>query len=167
MNNSESPGGPQDRDDSSIRPAPAEIIAHMARLNPVYEMLDLELLEAARGYSRFAMPITPRLGNTFGNAHGGLVFAFADICFGFTANAARNIRGVSSSAEIHWLAPGLVGERLIGETREVWQKGRNGLYDVKIWSDAQGDGSGMEEVIAIVHGRMRFIGGDVLSTQPG
>jgi len=149
-------------DETAHAPSAASIINHMAALNPVYDLLGLELLEATYGYSKFAMPVTPHLSNTFGNAHGGLIFAFADICFGFTANAARNSRGVSSSAEIHWLAPGLLGERLIGETKEVWHRGRNGLYDVRIWSEAQGDGRGNEELIAIVHGRMRFIGGAVL-----
>ena len=86
----------------------------------------------------------------------GLIFAFADICFGFTANAAKNQKGVSASAEIHWVSPGIIGDRLIGEAQEVWRKGRNGLYDVRMWNERQG------ETVAIVHGRMRFVGGTVM-----
>ena len=178
MSNSDGlPDGPSDQNGDPLPPA-AQIIAHMAKLNPVYDLLAIELLEARHGYSRFAMPVTQHLSNTFGNAHGGLIFAFADICFGFTANAARNIRGMSSSAEIHWLAPGLVGTRLIGETREIWHKGRNGLYDVYIRSQTLETDNGAQTLagkstdssdtdhdplIAIVHGRMRFIGGTVLT----
>jgi acyl-CoA thioesterase len=102
------------------------------------------------------MPVRREVTNTFGNCHGGITFAFADICFGFTANAARNEKGVSSSAEIHWLAPGLIGDRLVGEAREVWHEGRNALYDVTIKNEHTGT------VVAIVHGRMRFVGGRVL-----
>lgn len=151
-------GGADEADRADNRPPPAVIIDYMRELNPVYQMLAIECLEARQGYSKFAMPMTPSLGNTFGMTHGGLIFAFADICFGFTANAARNEKGVSSSAEIHWLSPGLIGDRLIGECHEVWRKGRNALYDVTLSNERQG------EVVAIVHGRMRFIGGAVMET---
>jgi|GEM_PF-5647801 len=140
------------------RPSARAIIEHMTALNPVYELLAIELLEAEPRRSKFAMPLNAKIGNTFGLAHGGLIFAFADICFGFTANAAQNVKGVSASAEIHWLSPGLIGDRLIGEAREVWRQGRNGLYDVRLWNERQG------ETVAIVHGRMRFIGGKVIET---
>lgn len=137
-------------------PPALDIMRHMAGQNPVFQFLEIEIIEARHGWARFAMPVRSEVTNTFGNCHGGITFAFADICFGFTANAARNEKGVSSSAEIHWLAPGLVGDRLIGEAREVWREGRNGLYDVTITNEHTGT------VVAIVHGRMRFVGGRVL-----
>lgn len=137
-------------------PPQFEIITWMAARNPVFQMFACEILEAEHGRTKMAMPMTATVANTFGMLHGGLCFAFADLCFGFTANAAENIKGVSSSAEIHWLAPGIVGDRLIGEARQVWRVGRNGLYDVMMWNEAKGD------MVAIVHGRMRFIGGPVM-----
>lgn len=137
-------------------PTPFAIITWMGSVNPVYQLLGIELIEARPGFTRFVMPVSKDISNTFGVAHGGMVFAFADVCFGFTANATHNTKAVSSSAEIHWLSSGRVGDRLIGETTEVWQKGRNGLYDVRIISETTG------ELIALVHGRMRFIGGAVV-----
>ena len=137
-------------------PSAMAIMRHMAGQNPVFQFLQIEILEAQHGRARFAMPVRREVTNTFGNCHGGITFAFADICFGFTANAARNEKGVSSSAEIHWLAPGLIGDRLVGEAREVWHEGRNALYDVTIKNEHTGT------VVAIVHGRMRFVGGRVL-----
>ncbi|MGF1651155.1 MAG: PaaI family thioesterase [Hyphomicrobiaceae bacterium] len=141
------------------RPVPPQLdtIRWMAARNPVFQWLGCEIVEASHGRTRLAMPITEKVSNTFGAMHGGLIFAFADLCFGFTANAAENIMGVSASGEIHWLAPGIIGDRLIGEASQVWRKGRNGLYDVKMWNETQGD------VVAIVHGRMRFLGGPVIS----
>lgn len=141
-------------------PAALDIMRYMAAQNPVFQFLRIEILEAVHGRARFAMPVRREVTNTFGNCHGGITFAFADICFGFTANAARNEKGVSSSAEIHWLAPGLVGDRLIGDAREVWHEGRNALYDVTITNEHTGT------VVAIVHGRMRFIGGKVMPITP-
>ena len=99
------------------------------------------------------MPVRREVTNTFGNCHGGITFAFADICFGFTANAARNEKGVSSSAEIHSLT-GQIGDRLIGEAREIWHEAM--ASDVTIKNEHTGT------VVAIVHGRMRFVGGRVL-----
>jgi acyl-CoA thioesterase len=133
-----------------------EIVEWMAARNPIYQMMRCEILIAEPGHVRLAMPITPEMSNTFGVMHGGMMFAFADLCFGFTGNGAQNVKGVSASAEIHWMAPGNVGEQLVGDATEVWRKGRNGLYDVKLMNGVDGD------VIAIVHGRMRFIGGPVV-----
>lgn len=133
-----------------------EIVEWMAARNPIFKMMQCEILISEPGFTRLAMPISPDMGNTFGVMHGGMMFAFADLCFGFTANAAQNLKGVSASAEIHWMAPGEVGGRLVGDATEVWRKGRNGLYDVMLKNGEEGD------VIAIVHGRMRFIGGPVV-----
>ncbi len=137
-------------------PDPATVVRWMASNNPVFDLLKCEIRHAEPGRTCLAMPIAPEHANTFGAMHGGMLFAFADLCFGFTANAAQNIKGVSSSAEIHWLAPGLVGTTLLGDAREVWREGRNGLYDVHLSDEASG------AMIAIVHGRMRFIGGTVM-----
>lgn len=139
------------------KPEPIEIIRWMAARNPVFKLLQCEIIEAVQGRTRLAMPISDQVINTFGAMHGGMIFAFADLCFGFTANGAENVMGVSSSAEVHWLAPGAAGDRLIGDAEQVWRKGRNGLYDVKLWNEAQGD------MVAIVHGRMRFVGGPVMT----
>ncbi len=137
-------------------PPALDIVRYMARTNPAFTDLGIEIVEAERGRTKLALPMVSRFANSFDLMQGGLTFTLADLCFGFTANAARNERGVSSSAEIHWLAPGVIGDRLIAEAVEVWREGRNGLYDVKLWNDAKGD------MVAIVHGRMRFIGGKVL-----
>ncbi|MEO0670816.1 MAG: hotdog fold thioesterase [Pseudomonadota bacterium] len=142
-----------------VEPPDAEtIVRWMAANNPVFALLKCEIRHASSGRTCLAMPITPELANTFGAMHGGMIFAFADLCFGFTANAAQNVKGVSSSAEIHWLAPGKVGTTLIGDAKETWREGRNGLYDVYLDDEESG------EMIAIVHGRMRFIGGEVMPT---
>ncbi|MEL6290216.1 MAG: hotdog fold thioesterase [Pseudomonadota bacterium] len=137
-------------------PPPETVMRWMADRNPVFALLDCEIVEVARGRTVLAMPMTDKVMNTFGAMHGGMIMAFADLCFGFTANSAQNERGVSSSAEIHWLAPGVIGDRLIGEATQVWRRGRNGLYDVTLWNERKGD------TVAIVHGRMRFIGGAVM-----
>lgn len=136
--------------------SPLAIMHWMSRRHPVFHLLQMEILQVGENASRLVMPVTPAISNTYGVAQGGIIFTFADICFGFTANATTNLKGLTTQAEIHWTASGLVGDRLIGETTEVWQKGRNGLYDVRVISEKS------QELVAIVHGRVRFIGGAVV-----
>ena len=125
----------------------------MATRNPIYKHLGVEVLEAEPGRSVFAIELRDDLTNTFGSAHGGVVFTLADLTFGFTCNALGE-RAVTASASIDYLA-GSTESRLIAEAREVMRQGRNAYYDVEI-RDETG------KALAIVRGRMRIVGGSVL-----
>ena len=133
---------------------PAELIADMAKINPVFQHLGIEVELAEPGHSRFAMVVRDELTNTFGVGHGGIVFTLADMAFGFTCNAGGE-RAMTASAAIDYLAPAPVGTRIVADAREVARQGRNVFYDVVISTEA-GD------VIAIVRGRMRLLGGPTL-----
>jgi acyl-CoA thioesterase len=134
--------------------SPRELIAGMAARNPVYQHLGLEVVLAEPGHTQFAMTVREELTNTFGVGHGGIVFTLADMAFGFTCNAGGE-RAMTASAAIDYLAPAPVGVRLLADAREVARQGRNVFYDVVI-SVEGGD------VIAIVRGRMRLLGGPTL-----
>ena len=134
--------------------SPRELIAAMAERNPVYRHLGLEVVLAEPGRTQFAMTVREELTNTFGVGHGGIVFTLADMAFGFTCNAGGE-RAMTASAAIDYLAPAPVGQRLIADAREVARQGRNVFYDVVI-SVEGGD------VVAIVRGRMRLLGGPTL-----
>ena len=71
------------------------------------------------------------MGNTYGAVHGGIVFSFADTCFGLAANS-RDIKAVTASAEIHYIAPAPVGDVIRAIAKETWRGERSGLYDVEI-----------------------------------
>lgn len=141
------------------RPSPREVIAFMAKRNAVFQLLDIEVLEAERGYSRFAMVVRRELTNTFDTLHGGMIFALADMTFGFTCNA-HNERAVTAGATIEMLASPQPGDRVISEAREIYRHGRNALLDVTLWID-RGDGE-PRTIVAHVRGRMRLIGGKVI-----
>ncbi len=133
---------------------PAELIADMAKINPVFQHLGIEVELAEPGHSRFAMVVRDELTNTFGVGHGGIVFTLADMAFGFTCNAGGE-RAMTASAAIDYLAPAPVGTRIVADAREVARQGRNVFYDVVISTEA-------DDVIAIVRGRMRLLGGPTL-----
>lgn len=137
-------------------PDPGVVIADMARRNPVFQGMGIEVLLAERGLSRFAMIVRPDMGNTFGVCHGGVYFTLADLCLGFTCNAARNERAVTASASIEYLSPAKVGDRMLAEAREIYREGRTGFYDVRLWVEGG-------ETVALVRGRMRILGEPVMS----
>ncbi len=141
------------------KPSPREVIDYMAKRNAVFRLLDIEVLEAERGHSKFAMIVRPELTNTFDTLHGGMIFALADMTFGFTCNA-HNERAVTAGATIEMLHSPKVGDRVISEARETYRKGRNSLVDVTLWID-HGPGE-PGTIVAHVRGRMRLIGGHLI-----
>jgi acyl-CoA thioesterase len=148
---------------STQRPTPREVIAHMASRNAVFQHLQIEVLEAEPGRSKFAMRVRPELTNTFDTLHGGMIFALADMTFGFTCNA-HNDRAVTAGATIDMLYSPKIGDVVISEAREVYREGRNSLLDVTLWIER-----GPREpraIVAHVRGRMRLIGGKVLEPTP-
>ena len=130
------------------------LIDEMAKRNPVFRLLGIEIELAEPGHTRFAMTMRAELTNTFGSGHGGIIFTLADMAFGFTCNAGGE-RALTASAAIDYLAPAPVGARLIADAREVACQGRNVFYDVVISLEG-GD------TIAIVRGRMKVLGGPVV-----
>lgn len=133
------------------------LIMQMAKRNPVFRHLGIEVELAGQGHTRFAMQMRPDLANTFGVGHGGVIFTLADMAFGFTCNASGE-RAMTASAAIDYLAPTPIDARLVADAREVARQGRNVFYDVVISVDG-GD------AIAIVRGRMKVLGGKVVPEQ--
>ena len=132
-------------------PTPHEVHAHIVARNPVYQGLGVEIVDIAPGRATFAMAVRPDMANVHGTCHGGLIFTLADIAFGFAAQAS-NERAMSTSAEVQFLAPAMVGTRLVARAVELWREDRNAVYDVRI----EGEGG---RVVALLRGRMRYLGG--------
>ena len=124
------PTGPTPDDpDAPIDPAVAMIAADDASAG-----LGMELLEVHPGYARVAMTIDERMINGHGIAHGGFVFALADTAFAAACNSGRPMT-VAATAEIDFLAPARLGDRLVAEAAERVRTGRSGITDVTVWRD--------------------------------
>ncbi|MDX2259908.1 MAG: hotdog fold thioesterase [Hyphomicrobiaceae bacterium] len=130
---------------------PAAIMRAMSEVNPAFRNLGVEIVEAGSSASRFAMTVSERHTNTFGVCHGGLLFALADLAFGFTCNA-RGVKAMTAGASIDYLAPAPLGARLVADVRETAIAGRNAYYDVTVSIDGG-------PTVAIVRGRMRILSG--------
>lgn len=98
--------------------------------------LDMTIETATPEYSKVTMPITENHKNGMGVAHGGAIFALADVAFGSAANAGKTCGVVSLNSSIEFLRPGKVSP-LTAEAFVV-RDGKHILsYDVKVH-----DGSG-------------------------
>lgn len=128
----------------------------MAAVNPMYQWLGIELIRAGTMHSRFAMQVKEQHSNTFGVCHGGIIFAFADLALGFTCNA-RGEKSVTATANMDFLRPVPLGERLVADVRETVISGRNGFYEVVLFLESDPD-----TAVALMHGRMRILGGPLL-----
>lgn len=63
-----------------------EIPLKMLSQDPYSQWLGIEILESRIGYCKVALTIRAEMLNSMGKAHGGISYALADSCFGFTAN---------------------------------------------------------------------------------
>ena len=66
--------------------------------------------------------------------------AFESLSYNVAVHGQKAFNGVALLSKLPFdeVAPGLIGDRLIGEAREIWHEGRNGLYDVTIKNEHTG-----------------------------
>ncbi len=102
--------------------------------------LQMTIESATPEFARVSMPLTENHKNGMGCAHGGAIFALADVAFGSAANAGKDLGVVSLSTTIEFLRPGQTSP-LVAEAHVVRRGQRIQNYAVKVF-----DGSG--ELIA-------------------
>ena len=112
--------------------------------------LGMEILEIRAGEATLAMTVQPNMVNGHGIAHGGFIFTLADSAFAYACNS-HNHRAVAAQANISFIRPGKLGDRLIAVAREISRSGRSGIYDVRVTVDGT--------AIAELRGHSRTIGG--------
>lgn len=109
------------------------------------------------GHATLSMVLRPEMMNGFGVSHGGMIFALADSAFAFACNRADSdgsSQTVASGADINFLAPSRVGQKLTAVAEQRSTHGRSGLYDVQIFAET---GAGEQQLIAEFRGRSRTI----------
>ena len=104
---------------------------YVARHDRLVRHLQMEVQVATPEFSRVIMPISEHHKNGMGVAHGGAIFALADVAFGAAANAGRTTGVVSLTSSIEFLRPGRVSP-LVGEASVVRAGNHVLSYDVRI-----------------------------------
>ncbi len=91
----------------------------------------VNLIEIRPGYARCAMTVGDHMANAAGVAHGGALFAFADIAFAHACNSHGRL-ALAMGVDISFLGRVDIGDHLIAEAEEISLRGRNGITDVRI-----------------------------------
>jgi acyl-CoA thioesterase len=111
-----------------------DAIASLAAADPVARSAGIRVDEVAPGTVRLSMPTTAAMGTAHGIVHGGWLFLLADTAFAY-ALATRGSVGVTTTADIAFLAPGRVGGDLVAVAEEWYFDGVAGIYDVAVRAD--------------------------------
>lgn len=95
------------------------------------QTLGIVLDEVAPGRARLHMLVTETMVNGHGIAHGGYVFLLADAAFAYACNTYGPVT-VAQSAQVTFVRPANVNDKLLAEAVERTRYGRNGVYDVTV-----------------------------------
>lgn len=109
---------------------------YVARYDQLLRHLQMNIEYASEDSSRVTMPLNECIKNGMGVAHGGAIFALADVAFGASANARSNTGTVSLTSSIEFLRPGKKGP-LVAEARRVRGGQSIQSYEILVF-----DGSG-------------------------
>ncbi|NNC76319.1 MAG: hydroxyphenylacetyl-CoA thioesterase PaaI [Woeseiaceae bacterium] len=85
----------------------------------------------APGEATVTMTIRADMVNGFDVCHGGFIFALADSAFAFACNA-HNRLSVAASANIDFLRPAKLGDRLTARAVEQHAGQSGGVYSVRV-----------------------------------
>lgn len=94
------------------------------------------------------MPIRDDMVNGHGICHGGFIFTLADSCFALACNS-RGRLTVAAGADIAFTAPARLGDVLVAHGLMRGAYGRNGLTDVTVKRESDG------QIVAEFRGRSR------------
>ncbi len=121
-----------------------EIIGqHFAHQDAFARELGIELLEVSPGYARVKLELSKKHHNSFGTAHGGVIFTLADAAFAIAANSHGTL-SMAINVSISYLKAVNEGT-LYAEAKEISLNPKLGTYEVAVTT---ADG----ERIATFHG---------------
>ena len=109
---------------------------YVAKHDKLLRHLNMTIEKVSPESARVSMPLSDSVKNGMGVAHGGSIFALADVAFGAAANAERDCGVVSLTSSIEFLRPGKTGP-LVAESRIVRAGQHIQNYEVLVY-----DGSG-------------------------
>ncbi len=143
------------RDDLNDAQALAELCGEKFwPLDRVAQELDMSLDAMGPGTAVLSMNVAETMMNGHGTCHGGYIFMLADTAFAYACNSFGQ-NTVAAAADISFVNPASLGDRLRADARMCFQEGRNGIYDVEVTNQS---GS----VVALFRGKSRTIKGSIL-----
>jgi len=108
-----------------------DAVARMLAADAASGSLGIELTDLAIGSATATMTIRPDMVNGHAIGHGGYVFLLADTAFACACNTHGPVT-VAASADITFIRPVHVGDKLTAHAVERITYGRSGIYDVTV-----------------------------------
>ena len=118
--------------------------------------LDIQIVAVNLGSATVSMRVRQDMMNGHDICHGGYMALLCDTAFAYACNS-YNLNAVASGFSIEILAPAKLGDTLVAVGVEQAQRGRQGVYDIKL-TNQNGD------IIALFRGKSTRIAGEVIST---
>ncbi|MFO1344450.1 MAG: hydroxyphenylacetyl-CoA thioesterase PaaI [Burkholderiales bacterium] len=112
--------------------------------------------QVALGSATVTMTVRRDMVNGHDICHGGYMALLCDTAFAYACNAC-NQNTVASGFSIEILAPARLDDTLVAVAVEQAQRGRSGVYDIKL-TNQNGD------IIALFRGKSARIAGEVVPT---
>ena len=119
--------------------------------------LDIKIVAVNLGSATVSMVVRQDMVNGHDICHGGYMALLCDTAFAYACNS-YNFHAVASGFSIEILAPAKRGDTLVAVGVEQAQRGRQGVYDIKL-TNQNGD------IIALFRGKSARIAGEVIPTQ--
>jgi acyl-CoA thioesterase len=111
-----------------------EAIFRQVGKEPFAQKFGLKLIALDEGYSKVEMKFTPDMGNIFGMAHGGALFALIDEAFE-TASNSHGTMAVALNMNITYVSSPALGSRLTAEAKEFSRTNKTANYDIKVFDE--------------------------------
>lgn len=109
------------------------------------QAMGIEVSVPAPGAAIATMTVREDMLNGFDICHGGIVCALADTAFAFACNAYDQLT-VAAGANIDFVRPALLGDRLTASAAEDYRGRTTGFYTIRITNQRQ-------ELVAVFRGR--------------
>ena len=141
------------------QPSPQAVADAMYSRDHAARALGIQIVAVNRGSATTSMLVRQDMVNGHNICHGGYMALLCDTAFAYACNSG-NQNTVASGFSIEILAPATLGDTLVAFAVEQAQRGRQGVYDIKLTTQ-NGD------IIALFRGKSARIAGEVIpATQP-
>jgi len=135
-------------------PTPRQVADAMFSRDHAAQAAGMVVEQVALGSATVTMTVRKDMVNGHDICHGGYMALLCDTAFAYACNAC-NQNTVASGFSIEILAPARLGDTLVAVGVEQAQRGRSGVYDIKL-TNQHGD------IIALFRGKSARIAGEVL-----
>ena len=136
---------------------PQQVADAMHARDHAARALDINIVAVNLGSATVSMVVRQDMVNGHDICHGGYMALLCDTAFAYACNS-YNFNTVASGFSIEILAPAKLGDTLVAVGVEQAQRGRQGVYDIKL-TNQNGD------IIALFRGKSARIAGEVIPTQ--